>query len=61
MLFDDLTYIAPGHIMIGDSLLTQPEPDSKHEKILPLDHYRLMLKRVQLFWSQWQSDYLKML
>lgn len=58
---EDFTYITPGHFMIGDSLLAIPEPNLIDEKVTPTDRYRMMLKRVQIFWSQWQSEYLKML
>lgn len=58
---EDFTYITPGHFMIGDSLLAIPEPNLIDEKVTPTDRYRMMLKRTQIFWSQWQSEYLKML
>ncbi|XP_055308624.1 uncharacterized protein LOC129572639, partial [Sitodiplosis mosellana] len=58
---DDFSYLTPGHFLIGDSLLAIPEPNLLDQKVLPLNRYNIMLKRVQTFWNVFHNDYLKTL
>lgn len=53
---DDLSFLTPGHFLIGDSLLSLPE--SPTEFISLSERYIIMQKMWKQFWSKWSSDWL---
>lgn len=56
---DDLTALTPGHFLIGDSLLSPPEPSTNHDYKIPLNKQYLELRRMtQTFWRKWSADWL---
>lgn len=55
----DLLVLTPGHFLIGDSLLSPPEPATLHEFNIPLGKRYLELQRMtQAFWKRWSNDWL---
>lgn len=56
---DELFVLTPGHFLIGDTLLSPPEPVTNHEFAMPLSKRYLELQRMmQIFWRKWSSDWL---
>lgn len=56
---EDLTALTPGHFLIGDSLLSPPEPVSANEYHIPMGKQYLELQRMtHIFWRRWSSDWL---
>lgn len=53
---DDLSFLTPGHFLIGDSLLSLSE--SPTEFITLSERYIVMQKMWKQFWSKWSSDWL---
>ncbi|XP_011858216.1 PREDICTED: uncharacterized protein LOC105555782 [Vollenhovia emeryi] len=55
---NDLSYISPGHFLIGDALVAYPEPDLAHIKIGRLSRWQRVEQIRQHFWQRWSSEYL---
>lgn len=55
---NDLTYLAPSHLLIGDSLLSNVEPDIRHLKMNTLSRWQYVEQLRQHFWARWHKEYL---
>lgn len=55
---DDINVLTPGHFLIGDAILSIPEPKYLDIKESHLSRWQNIQKRVQGFWKLWSSDYL---
>lgn len=53
---DDLDFLTPGHFLIGDSLLSLPEPPIEHKTLE--SHHFAKERMLNMFWRQWQNDWL---
>lgn len=53
---DDLGYLTPGHFLIGDSLLSLPEPPMQDTSLQ--SHYFAKEKMLKIFWDNWRNDWL---
>lgn len=56
---EDLMVLTPGHFLVGDALYALPEMESKNMRLT--DRWRHCQNMVQLFWRQWQNEYLSRL
>lgn len=52
------TALTPGHLLIGQPLTAQPEPNVLQLADDRLSRWKLITKMLQQFWTQWQRDYL---
>lgn len=57
----DLTYLTPGHFLIGDSLTSFPEIDLTEVPENRLTRWKLCTRIQQTFWKKWSKDYLNLL
>lgn len=57
----DLTALTPGHFLIGDSMLSLPEPDLTSTKLNKLNRWQFVQQIVQHFWRRWSGEYLSRL
>lgn len=58
---DDLAILTPAHFLIGDSLLSNCQPDIKHIKYNRLSRFQYLEQLRQHFWSRWAKEYLSTL
>lgn len=58
---DDPFILTPAHFLIGQSLLTIPEPENSSNKVLPSQRWKYMQLLVRQFWDRWSKDYLHQL
>lgn len=54
----DLSYLTPGHFLIGAPITSFPEPDISSVPINRLKFWKLCTQMQQHFWKKWQKDYL---
>lgn len=57
----DLTYLTPGHFLIGSPLTSLPEIDLVDTPIHRLKFWNVCTKLKQDFWKAWSKDYLSQL
>jgi len=55
---NDLSYLSPGHFLIGDTLTSYPEVDLMKVKVNRLSRWQLLEQIRQHFWKRWSSEYL---
>lgn len=58
---DDLSFITPGHFLIGDALLSAPDPNFTNFQVNRLKRWQLIQQRTQHFWKRWFNEYLTQL
>lgn len=57
----DLSYLTPGHFLIGESLIAISEPDLSNTPTNRLNRWQQMSRLTQQIWSQWSKQYLNQL
>ncbi|XP_022170758.1 uncharacterized protein LOC111034046 [Myzus persicae] len=57
----DLSYLTPGHFLIGDSLIAIPEPDLNNTPMNRLNRWQQISRLTQQIWSHWSKQYLNQL
>ncbi|KAJ8914062.1 hypothetical protein NQ315_017583 [Exocentrus adspersus] len=57
----DLTYLTPGHFLIGAPITSYPEPDVTNIPENRLKFWKLCTQAQQNFWKRWHKDYLAQL
>lgn len=56
---EDFTAITPAHFLIGEALVTIPEPSLIEKKVSHLSRWQLIRQTFESFWNHWQKDYLQ--
>uniref|UniRef100_A0A0A9VSF7 Pro-Pol polyprotein n=1 Tax=Lygus hesperus TaxID=30085 RepID=A0A0A9VSF7_LYGHE len=51
-------YLSPGHFLIGEPMLSVPEPSLLDTPLNRLDRWQLLQRMAQFFWTKWRRDYL---
>ncbi|CAI6354989.1 unnamed protein product [Macrosiphum euphorbiae] len=54
----DLSYLTPGHFLIGDAIAAVPERDETTTFVTPLERWRRITQYSQLLWKRWSTEYL---
>lgn len=54
-------YLSPGHFLIGEPLLSIPEPSLLDERLNTLDRWQLVKRMIEFFWRRWRIEYLSSL
>ncbi|KAL4111865.1 hypothetical protein QTP88_015742 [Uroleucon formosanum] len=57
----DLSYLTPGHFLIGDAITSVPERDETTTAVTPLERWRRVTQYSQLLWKRWSTEYLSQL
>lgn len=55
---EDITALTPGHFLIGEPLLSAPEPNLLEINTNRLTRWELIQKITQDFWKRWSEEYL---
>jgi len=55
---NDLSFLSPGHFLIGDTLTSYPEADLIDIKVNRLSRWQMLERMRQQFWKRWSSEYL---
>lgn len=55
---NDLSFLTPGHFLIGDSFRSLPEPDLKKLTLNSLSRWQHIEYIKQHFWARWYKEYL---
>lgn len=55
---DDLQALTPSHFLIGEPLVTPPQPEYGPEKVSHLDRWKRVQGLLQSFWRKWSNEYL---
>lgn len=55
---NDLSYLTPGHFLVGDALASLPEREVNHLPSNRLNHYQQLQRMVEHFWARWSAEYL---
>lgn len=58
---DDLSYLTPGHFLIGAPLVAPPETSVLEERQSRLTRWRLLQQMTERLWTLWTRDYLRSL
>jgi transposase InsO family protein len=58
---NDTSVLTPGHFLIGDSLLSIPEPDLSNIPTSHLTRWRRVAQYSQIVWKKWSREYLNQL
>lgn len=58
---NDVSYLTPGHFLIGEAPITVPEVNLLEENINRLSRWKLVQRVYQEFWKVWHSEYLSQL
>lgn len=58
---NDVSYLTPGHFLIGEAPITVPEPNLLDTNINRLSRWQLVQKVYQQFWKYWHTEYLSRL
>lgn len=58
---NDLSYLTPGHFLVGDALTFIPEQDITHLSINRLSRWQHVNQIYQHFWKRWNHEYLQQL
>ncbi|XP_050549051.1 uncharacterized protein LOC126910481 [Daktulosphaira vitifoliae] len=54
----DLSYLSPGHFLIGDSLMAVPEPESNTKQLNRLDRWQRVTQLSLNLWKRRSKEYL---
>ena len=57
----DLSYLTPGHFLIGAPMTAVPSPSLEHLQIGTLSRWQLIQKIQNHFWRRWSREYLTQL
>jgi len=57
----NLTYLSPGHFLIGEPITHLPAIDLTNVKTNRLSRWQTYQQQVQQFWQRWSADYLQSL
>lgn len=55
---NDLRVLTPGHFIIGDSMMSTPEPDLSSIQLNKLSRWQTIQRLYQDFWVRWSKEYL---
>lgn len=55
---NDLSYLTAGHFLVGDSLVSYPEPNIMHLNMNRLSRWQRVEQIRQHFWKRWSTEYL---
>ena len=55
----NLTYLSPGHFLIGEPLTQLPAANYTNVKCNRLSRWQIYQQQLQQFWQRWSSDYLQ--
>lgn len=55
---NDFTALTPGHFLVGNALLSAPDPDVLDEKLSILTRWQLVQRMFQAVATRWQTEYL---
>lgn len=55
---NDLSYLSPGHFLIGDTLLSIPNQDLANIRTNRLNQWQHVQRIKQGFWKRWKGEYL---
>ncbi|KAK2575256.1 hypothetical protein KPH14_012780 [Odynerus spinipes] len=55
---NDYSFLSPGHFLIGDSLMSHPEPDLTITKQARLSRWQRVEQLRQHLWKRWYKEYL---
>ncbi|XP_024875128.1 uncharacterized protein LOC112456671 [Temnothorax curvispinosus] len=58
---NDLSYLTPGHFLVGDSLTSTPQQDVSRVPINRLSRWQRINQIYQHFWKRWSCEYLQQL
>ncbi|XP_072766496.1 uncharacterized protein [Anoplolepis gracilipes] len=58
---NDLSYLTPGHFLVGDALTSVPQQDVTHMLINRLSRWQHINHIYQHFWKRWNREYLQLL
>ena len=58
---DDLEVLTPGHLLVGRTLTSIPEPCAADVDSSHLSHWSLVKTLMVLFWTRWSREYLNTL
>lgn len=58
---DDRAFLTPGHFLIGEPLMSFPEPVCQVDTLSRLSRWQLIQRCRQLIWKRWSADYLSQL
>jgi len=58
---NDTSFLTPGHFLIGDSLLSIPEPDLSNIPTSHLTRWRRVTQYSRTIWQKWSREYLNQL
>lgn len=58
---NDMSYLTPGHFLIGEAPITVPEHSLLEENVNRLSRWQLIQRVYQEFWKVWYSEYLSKL
>jgi hypothetical protein len=55
---DDLDVLTPGHFIIGEPLVSIPEPSTLNTTPAPLLRWCTIQQKFQYFWKRWSTEYI---
>jgi len=58
---NDLSYLTPGHFLVGDALTSVPQQNVTQLPINKLSRWQRINQIYQHFWRRWSSEYLQQL
>ncbi|XP_018367879.1 PREDICTED: uncharacterized protein LOC108764239 [Trachymyrmex cornetzi] len=58
---NDLSYLTPGHFLVGDSLTAVPQQDVMYSPTSRLSRWQRVSQIFQHFWRRWSREYLQQL
>lgn len=58
---NDISVLTPGHFLIGNSLLSIPEPNLSIAPINGLTRWRRVTQYSRIIWQKWSCEYLNQL
>jgi len=58
---NDLSYLTPGHFLVGDAMTSIPQQDVTHLPINKLSRWQHVNQIYQHFWKRWSREYLQQL
>lgn len=58
---NDLSYLTPGHFLVGDTLTVVPQRDVTHIPVNRLSRWQHVNQIYQHFWRRWSREYLQQL
>ena len=53
-----MTFLSPGHFLVGEPLTSLPDPDLSDVSVNRLDRWQLIQRATQQLWRRWSVDYL---